>query len=344
MNIITGYRGEPHITSSQDRAKNQGTFGTGSYILDVGQKLNAEIISASEIRIRDGLLSHQGCIANIDQGAYDSLEISNGSQGMLRQDLIVARYTKDAETNIEDISLVVIEGTPASSNPTDPAYNTGNIQSGDSPVDMPLYRVNINGTTISGTTRLPSVVHTISLLSSNAINNYVNNANNATETDILYGANENTLNTPRAAYWTLWVKKYSNTHMTQYALLVNATYTLLYARSMGGGIWGGWSKVEDTRTVSLTNGVVTTATPSIRHKNGIITIEFALQIPARAYTSSNALWTINRPPSGTIHFITFVGPSPTVFRLTNSGEIVFNSDTTLSSTTWMIGHVTYPSD
>jgi hypothetical protein len=160
MNIITGYRGEPHITSSQDRAKNQGTFGTGSYILDVGQKLNAEIISANEIRIRDGVLSHQGCVANIEQGAYDSLEISNGSQGMQRRDLIVARYTKDAETNIEDISLVVIEGTPAASSPVDPSYNTGNIQSGDSPVDMPLYRVNINGTTISSTTRLASTVRT----------------------------------------------------------------------------------------------------------------------------------------------------------------------------------------
>lgn len=160
MNILTGYRGEPHITSSQDRAQNQGAFGTGSYILDVGQELAAEIISANEIRIRDGVLSHQGCVANIEQGAYDSLEISNGSQGMLRRDLIVARYTKDAETNVEDLSLVVIEGTPASSNPSDPAYNHGDIQSGDSPVDMPLYRVNINGVAISSVTKIASVIMT----------------------------------------------------------------------------------------------------------------------------------------------------------------------------------------
>ena len=177
MDIITGYRGTPHITSMQDRAKNQGVIGEGSYILDVGQQLAAEIVSANEIRVRDGVLSHQGCVANIAAGAYDSLEISNGTQGMLRTDLIVARYTKDAETNVENISLVVIEGEAAASAPATPSYNEGDIQSGDSPVDMPLYKVNINGVTISsvdliadtiwslqriGDTALPTTAQTIS--------------------------------------------------------------------------------------------------------------------------------------------------------------------------------------
>ena len=177
MDIITGYRGTPHITSMQDRAKNQGVIGEGSYILDVGQQLAAEIVSANEIRVRDGVLSHQGCVANIAAGAYDSLEISNGTQGMLRTDLIVARYTKDAETNVEDISLVVIEGEAAASAPATPSYNEGDIQSGDSPVDMPLYKVNINSVTISsvdliadtiwslqsiGDTALPTTAQTIS--------------------------------------------------------------------------------------------------------------------------------------------------------------------------------------
>lgn len=160
MNIITGYRGEAHITSAQDRGKNQGAFGVNSYILNVGDKLAADIVSANEIRIRDGVLSMQGCVASIDEGAYDSCEISNGTQGMQRCDLIVARYTRNIETNIEDISLVVIEGTPASSSPSDPSYNTGDIQAGDSPVDFPLYRVNINGVNISGTTKLASSVRT----------------------------------------------------------------------------------------------------------------------------------------------------------------------------------------
>ena len=50
MNIITGYTGEPHITSAQDRDGNQGAYGTGSYILNVGAKMAASIVSVNEIR------------------------------------------------------------------------------------------------------------------------------------------------------------------------------------------------------------------------------------------------------------------------------------------------------
>lgn len=160
MQIITGYTGTPHITALQDREANQGSYGTASYILDVGNKMNATIISANEVRIDYGALSHQGCLGNIDRGLYESLAISNGTHGMKRSDLIVCRYTKEAETNIENLELVVIEGTPAASNPSDPPYNTGNIQYGASPVDFPLYRVNINGITISSVTRIAPYVRT----------------------------------------------------------------------------------------------------------------------------------------------------------------------------------------
>ena len=160
MNIITGYTGEPHITSEQDRDANQGSYGTGSYILDVGAKMAATIISANEVRIADGVLSHQGCVGNINKGQYESCAIENGSQGMRRNDLIVCRYEKNPETNVESLSLVVIKGTPTSSTPSDPSYSSGNIQSGASPVDMPLFRVNINGITISSITRIASYVRT----------------------------------------------------------------------------------------------------------------------------------------------------------------------------------------
>ena len=158
MDIVTGYIGEPHITAVQDRDTNRGIFGEESYILETGSKLAPEVQSATEIRIRDGALSHQGCVGTISNGTYDALTISNGSQGMLRHDLIVARYQKDIDTNAESLTLVVIEGTPAASSPEDPAYNQGDIRDGDSPVDMPLYRVNINGVNISSVSRLVPII------------------------------------------------------------------------------------------------------------------------------------------------------------------------------------------
>lgn len=152
MKIVTGYKGEPHITSAQDRAWHQGIFGTGSYVLNIGQKLAGEIVTANEIRIMDGAISHQGCIAVIGHGTYDTLEIANGEQGKKRIDLVVARYSIDTETGEENLDLVVIEGTSTTGTPAAPAFNTGNIQAGDSPVDMPLYNVNIDGIAIESLT------------------------------------------------------------------------------------------------------------------------------------------------------------------------------------------------
>ena len=174
MNIITGYRGEAHITADQIRDQNQGCFGDGSYILDVGSKLAATAISATSVQLADGIISHQGCTASIPYGSTESVTIGNGSQGMQRIDLIVARYTKDAGTGVEDMELVVIQGTAAASNPSAPSYNQGSIHAGDSPVDMPLFEVALDGISIDSVTQVASVVKTqaetdseISVLSSN---------------------------------------------------------------------------------------------------------------------------------------------------------------------------------
>ena len=160
MNIITGYRGEPHVTSQQLRDTNIGTFGGDAYILDVGSKMAATVISANEVQIADGLLVAEGCTAEVARGTTESMTIENGGQGMLRTDLIVARYTKTAGTAIEAMELAVIKGTPAASNPATPAYNEGLIADGDSPVDFPLYKVNLDGISI---TSVDALVDTISI-------------------------------------------------------------------------------------------------------------------------------------------------------------------------------------
>ena len=91
MDIITGYTGSPHVTAEQDRDVNIGIFGAESYVLRTGSQLKAEVSSNNEIKVRDGVIMHQGCAASIKKNTYDSLTIANGSQGMKRVDLIVAR-------------------------------------------------------------------------------------------------------------------------------------------------------------------------------------------------------------------------------------------------------------
>lgn len=149
MDIITGYVGKAHVTAEQDRDINQGIVGSGSYVLRTGMEMAAEVSSNNEIKIRDGVLMHQGCAASIKKNTYDSLTIVNGSQGMKRIDLIVARYSRSKDTGVESLKLIVIHGTPTTGTATVPSYTKGDIQAGDYVADMPMYQVILNGLNIT---------------------------------------------------------------------------------------------------------------------------------------------------------------------------------------------------
>ena len=170
MDIITGYTGSPHVTAEQDRDVNIGIFGAESYVLRTGSRLKAEVSSNNEIKVRDGVIMHQGCAASIKKNTYDSLTIANGSQGMKRVDLIVARYSRDQNTKEESLVLKVIQGTPKESGPAVPGYTTGDIQAGDLIADMQLYQVTLNGLNITEVKQLFATHDSIAELSSNLTN------------------------------------------------------------------------------------------------------------------------------------------------------------------------------
>lgn len=180
MEIITGYTGKPHVTSEQDRDVNIGVVGEGSYVLQTGMQLAAEVSSNNEIKIRDGVLMHQGCTASIKKNTYDSLIITNGSQGMKRVDLIVARYEKNQDNGIESIDLKVIQGTPAESNPAAPQCIEGDIQAGDYVADMPMYQVIIEGLNITEVKEMFKVIGSNKDLSDKVakLNDKINNRKN----------------------------------------------------------------------------------------------------------------------------------------------------------------------
>lgn len=167
MEIITGYTGKPHVTAEQDRDANEGIFDTGSFVLKTGSQLAAELVSNNEIKVRDGVLVIQGCTAVIKKNTYDPVTIANGSQGMKRIDLIVARYNKNEETKIEEVMLKVIQGTPNASTAAVPTYKTGDIQSGDLVADMPLYKVTLDGLNVTSVDKMFTVIPTLPELSSN---------------------------------------------------------------------------------------------------------------------------------------------------------------------------------
>ena len=184
MNIITGYKGTPHVSAQQDRDINSAIFTTGTYILNIGSKMAATIVSANEVEIADGLVIAQGCAAEIARGTSESMSIDNGDQGMLRKDLIVLRYTKEASTGVEDMELAVIKGTPAASNPAVPSYTSGSIADGDTLVEFPIYTVNLSGITIQSVTRNVSILEVPSKSYVDSINTTLTNLINTTKTQL----------------------------------------------------------------------------------------------------------------------------------------------------------------
>lgn len=154
MELVTGRKGSAHITSQQDRMKHQGTWGSGAYILQTGQMLEPQVQSSNEIRIQDGALMVQGALSTVKVNSYDPVTIQNGTQGMKRIDLICWQYTYDAEQDVESAEWVVIQGTPAETDPQQPAYTDGDIQQGDSPVQVPVFAVELDGINVTGVTTL----------------------------------------------------------------------------------------------------------------------------------------------------------------------------------------------
>lgn len=142
LHLVTGYAGQEHVTAADHGVFHSYLFGTDQFVFDRGNKLAASVVSNNLIRVLDGDIYIQGRHVRLNEGSYVDLSIENGVQGVQRSDLIVARYTKDSSTAVEEVNLVVIKGTTAA----DPAYNTGDILNDGAILhDMPLYRVPLDG-------------------------------------------------------------------------------------------------------------------------------------------------------------------------------------------------------
>lgn len=150
LHLITGYAGKPHITSADVGAFNACILGNEDCVIQSGENFAASVITNNQIRIYDGQLLMQGRHVRITKGNYEDITIENGTQNMNRNDLIVVRYTKNAESGIESAVFAVIKGTETTDTAVDPKYTTGDILSGDCVLhEMPLYRVSLSGINVN---------------------------------------------------------------------------------------------------------------------------------------------------------------------------------------------------
>ena len=159
VELVTGHANKAHATAEQAAGLNAGILGLDDYVLNVHDKFEITVVSANKVTIGTGELVMQG--RHVSQGTPEDLIVTNGSQGQKRNDLIVCRYTKGSQ-NIESAKLVVVRGTPTTGTPTDPAVNTTSPLDGGTTYDMPLYRIPLDGITISTPVALFNVLKPMS--------------------------------------------------------------------------------------------------------------------------------------------------------------------------------------
>ena len=144
--LVTGRQMTNHVGSDDVGAFNAGVIGNGVYILNGA---NASLVDANTVNISGGDLLVHGRHIRID-AAGEAVKLETGSQGMSRNDLVGVLYTRDvANDSIEAAQLHVVKGIPTEGNPVDPSYMAASIIEGDIEVFVPLYRIKLNGLTVS---------------------------------------------------------------------------------------------------------------------------------------------------------------------------------------------------
>ena len=160
-NIITGYTGTRHITPAMDASVFRSIIGPDAYILNDGDKCVGSMPDINHFTVAGGNISLQGYQVQITQ---ETLTVDTCATGYKRIDLVALRYNHDTGTQIDSFTLEIIKGTEVAGTPAEPSYNTGEIEAGVNAVDMILYRIDLDGSTVTYSTRATTIASTLSLI------------------------------------------------------------------------------------------------------------------------------------------------------------------------------------
>lgn len=152
IELVDGKAGVAHISSEDKAIIHQAKFSKSDVVFDWGDAFKCSMSSPNRATIGTGCASIQGLDWHIT--AAESVTISNGSQGVKRNDIICAHYHRDSKTGNELVELTVLKGTPNATTAADPTIPSGKILSGAVDAYMPLWRIPLNGITVGTPVRL----------------------------------------------------------------------------------------------------------------------------------------------------------------------------------------------
>lgn len=152
IELVDGKAGTAHISSEDKAIIHQAKFSKSDVVFDWGDAFKCSMSSSNRATVGTGCASIQGLDWHITSA--ESVTISNGSQGMKRNDIICAHYHRDPKTGNELVNLVVLKGTPNATAAADPTIPSGKVLSGAVDAYMPLWRIPLDGITVGTPVRL----------------------------------------------------------------------------------------------------------------------------------------------------------------------------------------------
>lgn len=162
--LITGYAGSEHIQSADQGSFNAAFFGTGQFVMEVGNQFEASITSNNNVRVLDGDLLMYGRHVRINPDTYEDMTIETGTAGKSRIDLICMTYEKNTLDGTEKAYLEVVKGSETEGSAAAPNYTDGNIINGATKNQMPLYKVTISGVVLQSITKVFKTIPTYKTL------------------------------------------------------------------------------------------------------------------------------------------------------------------------------------
>lgn len=143
---------EANIYAEDDASIYLSMFG-GDGVSTNGQSCKATVLSNNKVRIADGIICVGGHFARIPYGDYIDCEIENGQSGKNRNDIIVARFETTGTGGIDTYTCEVKKGT-AGTTATDPEIVQEDLYKAGKVRELPLYRVKIEGLSITAVEQL----------------------------------------------------------------------------------------------------------------------------------------------------------------------------------------------
>lgn len=138
-----GYAG---ITAQEDADLYAGLAGSGRLMLNVGRKMECEIIDNNTVRIYDGELISKGRRIHIDAGTWDDFTIPTGSQGEIKYFTLGYRLYNDGGQQKCEAVLKTDRNLPV--------YTEHDLRDGSAETYVSLYCIKQEGLNLTNVTAL----------------------------------------------------------------------------------------------------------------------------------------------------------------------------------------------